>query len=111
MRLPYQALRDTMLGKRWTQKEMLQNGIIDETVDDAPPNQKALLERAYQIGEAEGPKVALGAWGSIKDGMFHQVIDASRGHRQVKMPNMIEKAFWDRLDRDKKAQAAAKAKL
>ena len=110
LRLPYPALRDTLLGKRWKQSELLAAGMIDEIVDDAPPNQKALIDRAIALGKQEGPKVALGAWGSIKDGMWHQVQDDSGNVRQLKLPHQVEKAFWDRMDRQERA-AAASAKL
>lgn len=101
LRLPYQALRDTVMGRRWVQSELLENGIIDETA----PGDK-VLERAIELAKAEAPKVCLGTWGAIKDGMYHEVIDASRSNRQVAMPTWQAKTFWDRVKREK-----AKAKL
>lgn len=68
MRLSYVPLRDTLLGKRWMQKDLLAAGMIDEIVDDAPPKQAALIEAAIALGQREGPKAAPGAWGSIKVG-------------------------------------------
>lgn len=61
MRLPYQALRETMLGKRWFQKELLAAGMVDEI---AEPDQ--VVPKAIEIGTREGAKVGGGSWGAIK---------------------------------------------
>lgn len=61
MRLNGPALRDTLLAKRWTQPELLKHGLIDEAV----PADK-VLPRALEVAKAEGAKVGLGTWGSIK---------------------------------------------
>jgi enoyl-CoA hydratase/carnithine racemase len=102
-RMSYPALRDTLLGKRWKQSELLAAGIIDEIVDDSK-DPKAVVKRAIELGTEEGPKVAKGAWGGIKEGVYHDYIDSSRSHRQLWLPDQKEKAFWDRLDRNNKAK-------
>lgn len=61
MRLPYQALRETMLGKRWFQKELLAVGMVDEI---AEPDQ--VVSKAIEIGTREGAKIGGGSWGAIK---------------------------------------------
>jgi enoyl-CoA hydratase/carnithine racemase len=108
LRLTPVALRDTLLGKRWVQADLLKHGIIDEIVDDAPPNQGALIERAIKLGQLEGQKSALGAWGTIKDGVYHEVIESSQSMRMLRRPEGIAKAFHDRLVRQGKADLAAK---
>jgi hypothetical protein len=45
--------------------------------------------------------------------MYHQLIDSSHNYRQLKLPHMVEKAFWDRLNRQGQSALAntAAAKL
>lgn len=57
------VLQEAVLGKRWTQPELLASGIAHEVVDA-----DKLLDRAVEVGEEQAPKVALGAWGAIKVG-------------------------------------------
>jgi hypothetical protein len=63
---PGWAMRDVLLGKRWTQSEALAIGMIDEIV---PGDQESLLERAVARGADEGRVVASGAYGAIKVGI------------------------------------------
>lgn len=63
MRLSGPVLRDTMLAKRWKQSELLAHGLIDEMV----PEDK-VLSRSIEVAKAEGTKIGLGTWGSIKVG-------------------------------------------
>lgn len=102
-RMPFQALRDTLLGKRWMQADLIKAGIIDEIVD-VSQDPKAVAKRALELGLQEGPKIGARAWGGLKEGVYHDYIDASRGNRQLWLPDQKEKAFWDRLDREKKAK-------
>jgi enoyl-CoA hydratase/carnithine racemase len=53
--------RDTMMARRWTQKEGLAMGILDEVVDG-----EKLMERATEVALREAPKCAPGPWGFIK---------------------------------------------
>lgn len=67
-RIPHPPhLRDTLLARRWKQAEALEMGILDEVVDDTTPqNEGRLLQRAIEIGEREGVKIAPGSWGAMK---------------------------------------------
>lgn len=56
-----QHFRDTMLARRWTQKEGLAMGILDDVVDE-----QKLQERAHEIAVREGAKIGPGPWGFIK---------------------------------------------
>lgn len=57
------VLQEAVLGKRWTQPDLLASGIAHDVVDA-----EKLVDRAVELGEEVAPKVALGAWGSIKVG-------------------------------------------
>ena len=87
-----------MLGKRWLQKELLAKGVVDEVVDGSE-----VLSRAIEKGKQEGDKIAAGAWGIIKDTLYHTVIDASLSNRPSPMPAQKAKEFWARY-RDVKAK-------
>lgn len=64
MRLPKPVdLRNTLLGVRFNQKDLLGMGLIDEIVDEAK-----LLQRAMDVAAKEGEKVGHGVWGSLKVG-------------------------------------------
>ncbi|WVQ77176.1 hypothetical protein IAR50_006859 [Cryptococcus sp. DSM 104548] len=62
-------LRDTLIGKRWVQSELLRVGLIDEVCGPGE-----LLKRSVEIGEQEGPKVALGNWGRIKQSTLKPIV-------------------------------------
>ncbi|WVN90185.1 uncharacterized protein L203_105421 [Cryptococcus depauperatus CBS 7841] len=69
-RIPHpQHLRDTLLARRWTQKELINIGLIDEVVE-----QQQVISRAVEYGAKEGIKVASGSWGLIKVGTVMTVI-------------------------------------
>lgn len=53
--------RDTMMARRWTQKEGLAMGLLDEVVDG-----EQLMQRATEVALREAPKCAPGPWGFIK---------------------------------------------
>lgn len=57
------VLQEAVLGKRWTQADLVSSGIAHEVVDA-----DQILDRAAELGEEVAPKVALGAWGAIKVG-------------------------------------------
>ncbi|RXK42536.1 enoyl-CoA hydratase/isomerase [Tremella mesenterica] len=106
IRIPHTPhLRDTLLGKRWTQPEAKAAGLIDEIVDDLSDS-KAVVKRAIEVGLREGPKVAPGPWGMIKAGTYHPVFEASESYRAVLFPHQEAKAFFDRT-----GKKANKAKL
>lgn len=71
-RLPnHKHHRSTLLAHRWTQKEALEIGILDEIVNDVGEgNEGKLLERAIEIGIREGIKIAPGSWGAMKVSYF-----------------------------------------
>ena len=65
LRIPHPPhLRDTLLGRRWTQAQALDAGIIDEIVEAT--GAEAVVSRAVEIGQREGVKAAPGPWGMIK---------------------------------------------
>lgn len=44
--------------------------------------------------------------------MYHSFIDSSHNQRQLKLPHQVEKAFWDRLNRQgQSASRTTAAKL
>ncbi|KAK8865663.1 hypothetical protein IAR55_000808 [Kwoniella newhampshirensis] len=97
LRIPHpQQQRDTLLARRWTQKELLDMGLVDEVVD-----LPEVVTRAVQVGQREGIKVAAGSWGAIKRGMYNPVLEASKSYRPLNLPPQEEKEFWDRVGRDK----------
>ncbi|TYJ52181.1 hypothetical protein B9479_007226 [Cryptococcus floricola] len=99
-----QHLRDTMLARRWTQPELLEIGLIDEIVKP-----EEVLKRAIEVGEREGPKVAPGSWGLIKEDLRKPIIVASHepaGPRRLDSGQI----FFDRIAKDRK-KLEAKAKL
>lgn len=49
------------MARRWTQKELLTMGLVDEVVE-----LKDVVGRATEIGLREGVKIAPGSWGGIK---------------------------------------------
>jgi enoyl-CoA hydratase/carnithine racemase len=53
--------RDTMMARRWTQKEGVAMGLLDEVVDG-----NKLMQRATEVALREAPKIAPGPWGFIK---------------------------------------------
>ena len=62
LRMPYgNHLRDTMLAKRWTQKDLLEAHLVDLVVE-----QDQVVSKAVELGVSEGAKVGAGAWGQIK---------------------------------------------
>nr|ODN86394.1 enoyl-CoA hydratase/isomerase [Cryptococcus depauperatus CBS 7841] len=101
-RIPHpQHLRDTLLARRWTQKELINIGLIDEVVE-----QQQVISRAVEYGAKEGIKVASGSWGLIKEGVFRPILESSQSYKPVVQPKEAEKRFWDRIERD-----SVKAKL
>jgi enoyl-CoA hydratase/carnithine racemase len=58
-------LRDTLLARRWTQKDLLAAHLVDEVVEG-----ERLLERARERAIEEGMKIRAGAWGIIKVGYW-----------------------------------------
>jgi enoyl-CoA hydratase/carnithine racemase len=100
MRLSPTVLRDTMLAKRWKQSELLEHGLIDEAVPAAQ-----VLPRSIELATQEGAKVGLGTWGTIKDGLLHNVIDSSRSRRPYNMPEQDAAQFFARIKREKEAKA------
>ncbi|ORY24682.1 ClpP/crotonase-like domain-containing protein [Naematelia encephala] len=103
LRIPHPPhLTQTMLAKRWTQPELLQAGLVDAVVDDqGEGKERRLLEVAVEWANREGQRVKGGAWGSIKDGLYHDVIDASRSLRPLHFPAQEAEAFWARVGTDK----------
>ncbi|KAK4688468.1 hypothetical protein P7C73_g1659, partial [Tremellales sp. Uapishka_1] len=97
LRIPHPPdLRDTLLARRWTQKELLERGIVDAIIGPGE-----LVKTAIEWGVKEGPKAGPGSWGSIKDGLYHSVQDASRSNRPVLFPKQEAKMFWDRVGKGK----------
>ncbi|ODN84292.1 hypothetical protein L202_00273 [Cryptococcus amylolentus CBS 6039] len=99
-----QHLRDTMLARRWTQPELLEIGLIDEIVKP-----EEVLKRAIEVGEREGPKVAPGSWGLIKEDLRKPIIVASH---EPASPRRLDSGqiFFERIAKDRK-KLEAKAKL
>lgn len=94
------VLRDVMLGKRWTAVEARDAGFVDEVVDSvADPG--AVTGRAIELAEEYLPKVALGTWGSIKNGMYHWVGETLLTNPPAVYPEQESVAFFDRLERRK----------
>nr|XP_019011851.1 uncharacterized protein I206_02686 [Kwoniella pini CBS 10737]OCF50632.1 hypothetical protein I206_02686 [Kwoniella pini CBS 10737] len=92
--------RNTLLARRWTQKELSQIGLVDEVVDS-----DKVISRAVEVGKRDGGKVAAGAWGAIKRGAYHQVLDYSQSYRKLNLPPQEEQEFFDRVG---KSQSKAK---
>lgn len=96
LRIPHPPhLRDTLLGRRWTQSQALAAGIIDEIVEAGGSD--AVVSRAVEVGQREGVKVAPGPWGMIKAGVYHDVLDASKSERPVLFPPQEAAAFFKRI--------------
>jgi len=83
--------RDTMMARRWTQKEGLAMGILDEVIDG-----EKLMDRAMEVALREAPKVAPGPWGFIKQQSYREYILASQSDRPIMFPHMEAQAFWKR---------------
>ncbi|WOO86205.1 Enoyl-CoA delta isomerase 3 [Vanrija pseudolonga] len=110
-RLTPRNARDTMLGKRWTQPELLKEGILDEIVDDQGPGKEgAVLKRAVELGLKASATIGSGSWGAIKEGLYHGFIDQSRSNRKVLMPAHAAIGFEKRKQLEK-LTAAKLAKL
>ncbi|WVW80403.1 hypothetical protein I302_102384 [Kwoniella bestiolae CBS 10118] len=96
LRIPNpQQHRDTLLARRWTQQELLSMGLVDEVVE---PEQ--VKGRAVEVGQKEGGKIASGAWGAIKRGAYHQVLEYSKSYRTLNLPPQEEKEFYERVGKD-----------
>lgn len=92
--------RDIFLGKRYTSAEAKAAGFVEEEVD-VSSGADALLKRAIELGESEGPKAALGTWGSIKEGLYSWVGVLLRDNPPSRFPDEEETALFDRLERKK----------
>ncbi|TXT04336.1 hypothetical protein VHUM_04103 [Vanrija humicola] len=101
-RLTPNAARDTMLGKRWTQPQLLKEGLLDEVVDDQGPGKEgAVVKRAVELGLKASATIGSGTWGAIKDGLYHGFIDDSRSFRKVVMPSHAAISFEKRKNLEK----------
>jgi len=108
LRIPHpQHIRNTLLGHRFSQKDLIGMGLVDEVVDDVGEGKEGgLMRRAVEVGEREGVRVGFGVWGVIKDQLYHSVIEASRSNRPILLGPQAAKQFWDRV-----GKSPAKAKL
>lgn len=78
LRMPYgNHLRDTMLAKRWTQKDLLEAHLVDLVVE-----QDQVVSKAVELGVSEGAKVAGGAWGQIKVSPISRKESKARADRE-----------------------------
>lgn len=100
-KLPPVAVRDAALGKRFTQPYLLQHGIVDELVDGAG---EAVVDRAVAIAEEEAPRVALGSYGTIKEGLYTDLFNQAAARRVGYYPEQEARAFWDRMARKGKVE-------
>lgn len=91
------TLQEAVLGKRWSQAELLAAGIAHEVVEA-----DKLSSRAAELGEELAPKVAQGAWGSIKESLYEDVATQMARRRVVHYPDVDEKAFYLRMERKSK---------
>ncbi|KAL7423712.1 hypothetical protein Q5752_001294 [Cryptotrichosporon argae] len=107
LKIPPRHLRDTLLGKRWAQRELLDVGLVDAVVDDsagsAPVNGQlgAVVRQAVEVGEREGKKVGLGAWDAIKEGVYYPVMEASKGLRPIQFPYQKAEEFEQRMAKER----------
>lgn len=67
--------RDTMMARRWTQKEGLAMGLLDDVVE-----LEKLMDRATEVALREAPKVAPGPWGFIKVCLNEEDADDRNNH-------------------------------
>lgn len=80
-RIKQEEWHRVIMAKRYTPQEALPAELVDELVDDSaevaeenkiikaggvPPPPKLLVQRAVEIGAEHAPKVASGAWASLK---------------------------------------------
>ncbi|GMK58081.1 hypothetical protein CspeluHIS016_0501130 [Cutaneotrichosporon spelunceum] len=94
------VLRDTMMGKRWTAHEAQVAGFVDETVSNEE-DPAAVTGRAIEIAQEQLPKVAMGAWGGIKRGLYSWVTEELRTNGPAMQPEHEHIEFVDRLERRK----------
>ncbi|BEI82254.1 hypothetical protein CcaverHIS002_0301220 [Cutaneotrichosporon cavernicola] len=94
------VLRDTMMGKRWTAHEAHAAGFVDETVSNEE-DPAAVTGRAIEVAQEHLPKVAMGAWGQIKKGLYSWVGDTMLTNPPGLYPKEEGVAFFDRLERRK----------
>lgn len=72
------------------------NGLVDELVEP-----EKIRERAMQIGEEVGKKAVFGVWGSMKEGMYRDVLEAAKDRERPVMPWEANTAFEKRMAGEK----------
>lgn len=93
------VLRSIALAHRFTPQDMLVNGLVDEL---AEPSQ--VRERAVALGKQIGPRATTGVWGSMKQELFREVLDAAERRDRLYMPGEANEKFYKELQGTSVAQ-------